>query len=434
MLDVTDSTAQTGTPVIPRLLAWRPLETWQPVLAAGLAVLLAAVLSLAFTGKDLASAQTFVTNATQADIKLADGTQRPAAVGDLVPHGASVLTGKSGGARLTTEGRDVYLGAQSTLRVVDGLHQQLSRGLAMLDTRSGPRVTLQTALGAGTVNAGEGALTRVEQNVGTLRLAVYEGASSITAAGRQATTTVPALRQVRVPYGGVPEPLTALALSVKDATYDAWEQRLAANLVQADIDLNGFAAGLNGVDGVFVLNAAPASLRETPFGGVSRGEQALAVAVAQKGRLHSNPQDNLREVVRDRADGGSWGVVAAIVRAAVSDVTSVLGSSLDDPSTPGDVLAGGPVATGTPQSRPTGDSVSKPPRPSGGPTMNTTSPPVTKDPVDEAVRGIVESVPRTPPSPAPTPTPTPTPSTPVPGPAPGPLSAIISGLLKPVTG
>ena len=432
MGDVTDSSAQSGTPLVSWLLAWRPLQSWPTVLAGGVSVLLAAVLTLVFTGEDLASAQTFVTSATRADIVLPDGTQRAATIGALVPHGSLVRTASLGGARLTTEGRDVYVGALSTLRVVDGLHQRLDRGLVMVDSRSGPALTLMTSQGAGTVTAPQGALARVEQNVGTLRLAVYDGSSSITADGRRATTAVAALHQVRVQYGGLPEQVTALALTVKDGAYDPWEQRLVANLVQADIDLNSFATGLNGVDGIFVLNAAPASLRQSAFEGRTRGEQALAVAVAQKGRLHRNAQDNLQEVVRDRGDGGSWGVVAAIVRAPVTDVTSVLGSSLDEPLTTGTV-AGGPLPGGLPGQRTPGPG-DRSGQPTDGPTTTppggppTTKPPTSSpNPVGDAIKRVTDAVP----TPTPTP-PTPTPPVPIATTPSGPLAGLLGGLLKPL--
>jgi hypothetical protein len=417
--------------MVSRLLAWRPLQSWQTVLAGAVSVLLAAVLTVVLTDKDLASAQTYVTAATHADITLADGRRQVARIGSVVPRGASVMTGRLGGARLTTGGRDVYVGALSTLRVVDGLHQVLDQGLVMIDARSGPALTLATSKGAGTISAEEGALARVEQNLGTLRLAVYDGHSAITADGRRATTDVPALRQVRVPYGGVPEPRTALALTITEGAYDAWEQRLVANLVQADIDLNSFAAGLNGVDGLYVLNAAPASLRESAFAGRSRGEQALAVAVAQKGRLHRDASANLAEVERDRGDGGSWGVVAAIVRAPVTDVTSVLGSSLDDPSGPA-LLAGGPAPTSTP-GRPTsiGDPTGSTPQPTGAPTKRptdgpTTTPPTTSSPVEEAIKRVTDAVPTA------TPTPTSTPLPTVPTTSTGPLAGIVDSLLNPL--
>ena len=207
MVDVTDYQAADVAvgKRLSALLAWRPLESWQTVLAAGVAVLMAAALSLVLTGKDPASAATFITSVTRGEVVYADGTVMPATIGARLPGGASLRTGDAGGARITTDGRDVYIGALSTVTVVDGVHQTLERGLVMIDANSGPGLTLATSVGAGTVNAPAGALARVEQNVGTLRLAVYRAEASITAEGRRATTRVGALHQVRVPYGGVPE-------------------------------------------------------------------------------------------------------------------------------------------------------------------------------------------------------------------------------------
>jgi hypothetical protein len=407
------------------LLTWRPLESWQSVLAAGVAVLMGAALSLVLTGKDPASAATFITSVTRGEIVYADGTQRPATIGTRLPGGASLRTGDDGGARITTDGRDVYIGALSTVTVVDGVHQTLERGLVMIDAHSGPGLTLATSVGAGTVNAPTGALARVEQNVGTLRLAVYRAEASITAEGRRATSTVSALHQVRVPYGGVPEAPTALALTIKNGVYDTWEQRLTADLVQADVDLNSFALGLNGNDGLLVIRAAPASLNTENLQG-QRGEQALTVAVAQKARANGgNVTKNLVEVQRDRSEGGSWGVVAAIVRATVSDVTSVLGSSLDDPGNP--TLIAIPRARqggGEPQPAVTEGPTRAPgSTPTRRPTTRPTAP--ATDPVEEAVNQVTGMLPPTPTPPVPTPTTEPAP------PTVGTILTSVLGLLSP---
>ncbi|MCU1588681.1 MAG: hypothetical protein JWN31_2174 [Frankiales bacterium] len=405
MVDVTDYQAADVAvgKRLSALLTWRPLESWQTVLAAGVAVLMAAALSLVLTSPDPASAATFVTSVTHGEIVYADGTERAATIGAKLPGGASLRTGDGGGARITTDGRDVYIGALSTVTVVDGVHQTLQRGLVMIDAHSGPALTLATSVGAGTVNAPTGSLARVEQNVGTLRLAVYRAEASITAQGRQATRTVSALHQVLVPYGGVPESPTALALTIKNGVYDTWEQRLAADLVQADVDLNSFALGLNGNDGLLVISAAPASLRENLQG--RRGEQALTVAVAQKARANAGDvSKNLVEVQRDRSDGGSWGVVAAIVRATVSDVTSVLGSSLDDPGNPTVIaIPRARQAGGEPQAAVTAVPTRTPgSTPSRRPTTRPT--PGSTDPVQQAVNQVTGMLPPTPTPPVPTPT------------------------------
>ena len=373
--------------------------SWKSVLAAGLAVFTAAAVTLVVGLDDAASADTYVSAVTRAVIALPDGSEKPARIGDLLVRGAELRTGQGGGARLSTAGRDVYVGALSTVHVLDGVREALVKGLVMVDTRGGPPLTVATE--AGVVSTGRGVLDRIEQNVATLRLAVYDGRASVTAADRRATTEVPGLHQVLVPYGGVPASVTALALTVKDGSYDAWEQLLASNLVQADVDLNSFASGLNGRDGIAVLRAANALFRAAPLPGRTRGEQALAVAVAQKARLNALVQDNLAEVQRDRGDGGSWGVVAAIVQASVTDVTGVLGTSLDVPAVgPGSVVAGPqPVPGLTPGATSTGSG----PRPTSSPTATGTATPkrsVSPSPstVDQVVKTVLDLLPTPTPS------------------------------------
>ena len=110
------------------------------------------------------------------------------------------------------------------------------------------------------------------------------------------------------------------------------------------------------------------------------------------------------EVQRDRSEGGSWGVVAAIVRATVSDVTSVLGSTLDDPSNP-TVIAiprarqgdgqPQPAVTAAPAEGTRGRRPAADPRPTA---------PGAPDPVDEAVKQVTGALPPTPTPTAPTPT------------------------------
>lgn len=404
--------------------------SWQAVLGAGLAVLLASSITVVVKGQDPASADTFVTNVTRAVVHLPNGVEQPAKIGARLPRGAVLRTGPGGGARLTTEGRDVYVGALSTVQVLDGVRQVLQRGQLMIDTHDGPAMTLTTTVGdgatasAGTVSAPRGALARVEENVATLRLAVYRGSARIRAAGRRASSVVRAYYQARVPYGGVPEPATALALTVRNGVYDTWEQLLVTDLVHADIDLNSLASGLNGPDGQSVLTAAPVALRSFGLLGQTQGEQALAVAVAQKGRLHSSVGDNLIEVERDRGEGGSWGVVAAIVRAPVSDVTSVL-STLDlNGGQTSPVLAGPAIGHGlrgqgssSGGGRPTpSSSQGGSPRPTASPTVSPTPPSA----IDQAVSTVEHALP----------TPTPTPPVATPSPTSSPVGGLVNDVLK----
>jgi len=386
----TDPPVSDDGDVTDRTDVLRGSRAWQGVLAGGLAVLSAATIT-AFVGVgDPAAAGTYVTSVTRAVVVQPDGTQQAARIGDLVPRGGRLRTGQGGGARLTTAGRDLYVGAVSTVLVQDGLREALERGQVMVDSRSGPRLALAT--GAGTVSVRGGALARVERGV-VLRVGVFDGAVSLQVQGRQATTTVPALYQVLTQYGALPGRPTALALQS-----DAWEQRLAADLTGADEQLNRLQVGLRGAEGALVLTAAPASLRR---GSVDpdRGEQALSVALAQEARAAGGAEDNLVVVRTARREGGSWGVVAAIVRASVTDVSGRLDATLNNeppgtliagPPAPGVVSPGGP--TSGPPAGPT-DGSSPTPSPSTSPTAGPTSPSPSPSTVEQVVKIVRDLLP-----------------------------------------
>jgi len=308
--DVTDSSGWWGD--------------WRLVLTAVLTVLSAGLVTLVVRDVDPATADTVVASAVQAEV-VVDGRHVPATDGMVVPAGASVLTGDAGAATLETAEREVYLGAATTVLVTDGVQQSLERGLVMVDSRDGAQLDLTTP--AGSIAVARGALARVENEI-SLRLAVFEGAATMKARGRVATARVQALHQLRVPYGGLPGAPTALALKG-----DKWEQLLVADLVAADADLNGLARGLDNDKGRTVLAAAPVALRTAVTTTTTQGEQALAVAVAQAADEQS-PAEALATVQTSRREGGSWGVVAALVEARVSDVSALLDAVLEPATQP----------------------------------------------------------------------------------------------------
>jgi len=269
-------------------------------------------------GTDPAAAAT-VLHGVRAARVVAAGRAVPARDGMVVPRGASVQTGPAGAARLVTQGRSVYVGAGTLLSVLDGVRERLDRGQLMIDSRRGPRLLVGTD--AGDVRTPAGALTRVER-AAALRVGVFNGAAEVTPVGRsRAGVRVAVHYQVQVPYGGLPQPTTALAL--RD---DAWEQQLAADLVEADRYLNALGDTLDGSDGAAVLTASPAVYRTgPPPTGPVRGEQALAVALAQTARRGGpSVQARLAAVSAARGSNGSWGVVAAIVDAPATGVGALL--------------------------------------------------------------------------------------------------------------
>jgi hypothetical protein len=393
-------------------------HAWKVVLAGALAVLTASSVVVATHTGDAAAATTVVVSVRDAALQLADGTTRPLVEGDSIPRGGQVRTGPGGGAELRTEGRSTYLGALSTLDVLDGVRQSLRRGQSMVDSRRGPRLQLTTL--AGSVAIRPGSLARVE-TASALRLGVFEGLASVTATDRRGATGVAALHQVQVPYGYVPGRITPLAL--KD---DAWESRLASDLVSADIDLGHLASALSGPSGVALLNAVPASFRvATAAAGAVGGEQALQAAIAQTATVGA-VDDRLPTVVTGRADGGSWAVVAALVGSRVTAISALLDGAL------------APASTGTPTSTPTVVSALPPglfgpspaaiagpsPRASTPTATTTTSKPVVKPTVKPTVKpspspspGPVGALLTTVLSLLPTPSPVPVPTAPAPTPS-----------------
>lgn len=390
MLDVTDVSG--------------PLGDWRVVLTGCVAVLTVAVATVVVQTGDPATADTVVISAAAAEVLRPDGTSTPARAGDVVPPGGTVRTAgcgegdTCGAAQLRTADRDVYLGAGTELAVTDGVSQALQQGQAMVDGRQGPRLDLTTR--AGVLAVAAGSLVRVELGPLLMRVGTFEGGARLAAVDRQVSTGVPALHQVRAPYVGLPGRATALSL-----TGDAWEERLAGDLVEADRDLVRLGAGLAGDPGRAVLTVAPAALR-TPVPQLAGqvGEEALSVAVAQAGEAGDSPAQRLAAVHAARAEGGSWGVVAALAEARVSAVSRVLDAWLQGDDVPVDA-AGEPSFDGV-----LGGSAG--PRPTPGPS--------TDDPT------------RTPdPSPTGTRSPTPGPTTATPEPSPSDLVTTITGLLSP---
>ncbi len=368
-------------------LRWQP---WHGVLAAGLAVTSAAVVTLVGGLTDPASADTVLTSVTRAVVALPDGTEHAARLGETLPRGAVVRTGPEGGARLSAAGRDVYVGALSTVGVLDGVRERLERGQVMVDSRDGARLAL--TVDGDTVATPAGGLARVERGP-LLRVAAFRGTTEVTPAGRQLVTPVRALYQVTTQYGTVPGSPTALTLRK-----DAWEQRLAADLTAADDDLIGFAEGLRGSQGTLVLASARRDLvagLTDPTAAADQGERALSLALAEAGRA-AEPAANLSTVRDGRSSGGSWGVVAAIVQASVTDVSGRLDLSLA-PSAPSGGTQAGPVPTGpvlpglTGVPATPGTSTAPSPTP-GGSTSPTPTPTVTRSPGPSASPGLVQQV------------------------------------------
>lgn len=378
MADIRDTTGSA--------LAWlRTSRGTSSVLAAGLSVLAAATTTVVLRSADPASADTRVVHAHLAQVYLPDGSNHPAEEGEVLPRGAELHTGAGGGAQLVTAGRRTWLDGLSTLAVVDGVRERLVRGNALVDARGGARVAL--TLPAGSLAVPSGSAARVEEGTPLTRIGVYAGSATLTPVDRSSANGVPALEQVLVQPGSLPQRATALQLRG-----DSWDRDVAADLVAADDDLNRLAAGLAAGEGRTVLATVRASY--SPSAGAALGEQALTFLVAKAAHV----DDALADVRQYRAELGSWGVVAALVQAPVADVSALLSATLTpvaatDPGAPTTVNAGPPVLLPTlaPTAAPSGSTPTS--RPTTTPTRPRTTP--TATPTQSADPGLVQSVVKT---------------------------------------
>jgi hypothetical protein len=385
--------------VVPRLVAFSAAA----VLAAG---------ALAVLSGSLADPDTVVAAATGATVTAPGRPPVPAAVGQRLPDGAVVSTGRAGSARLSTRGRSVSLGPATTLTVLDSAGAVLTAGSLLLDARRGPALRVETD--SGTVAPAARALLRIDRGP-VLRLAAYAGRAEVRATGRAARRTVNALHQVVVPFGGLPDEVTPLAL----IDGDPWEAALLARVVADDTGLRALAAGLD--SGSPGRAAAAAVLRRAPVVAVAGppSETALAYALAAAGRAGGRtPQDRWPAVRADRDAGGSWGVLAALYAAPVSRVSAVLDDLLPGAGQ-SQQAAGGPPAGAaggqgpTVAQGPAGDQAPATERGTSGPAPRRSGAPPSpapaspapsgqppQEPVDALVDAVVSLLPSPPPLPA----------------------------------
>jgi len=314
---------------------------WVAGIAGLLAVVLLTAVGVAALRTDTASADTVLARGADAVLELADGTSRPAVEGERVPRGGTVRAGRTG-AVLETRDREVHLGGNTAVTVVDGVRQVLRAGFVLVDATGAPGVELQTD--AGTVTSADDSLVRVDGGP-LVRVGVLRGdAAAVRAVDRQATSEVPIYFQVQVPTGGLPGGATPFVLTPGDE----YERELAADLVAADDALDALASRLDagGTAGRVVL----AALRtEVPAGGTSAAgasgnERALGFLIAAAAPASDDLTARYDRVRSLRSGGGSWGIVAAIVEAEVGRVGAALNALLEPGMVP--VVAGQPLDLG----------------------------------------------------------------------------------------
>lgn len=404
---------------------------WVAGVAGLLAVVLLAAVGVAALRSDTASADTVLSRGADARLVLADGSSRAAVEGERVPRGATVAAGPSG-AELTTRDREVHLGGDTRVTVVDGARQELRSGFVMVDASEAPGLELRTA--AATVTTQDDSLVRVDSGP-LVRVGVLRGdAAAVRAASRRATSDVPTYFQVQVAPGSLPGAVTPFVLTPGDA----YERDLASELVRADEDLTALAARLDtdGRVGQVVMAALTEQVAApVPAPGTRGSEGTLGYLLATASTDRGDVAARYTRVRELRETGGSWGVVAAIVDAEVSRVSAALGALLEPGAVP--VVAGGPLdldAVLDPAFGPAPSAQDPAPAPQptrrsgdgGGGGQQPTAPPSPSpgplDPVEDVIQDVVDTVLDLV-SPSPTPVRPPAPVTVPPAPPPPVLPA-----------
>lgn len=391
--------------------------------AAAATVLAAtAVPALAACGHGPSDATTTVRGAAGVTVVGPDGRAHPAVEGEHLLVGDTVETTTTASA-LLTGGRVTTLGPATTLDLAGRSHYVLAAGEVVVDHRHGPGADVV----AGPVDVGDLGRTAVRIERGfAVRVAVYDGGSARVSAG-EGSATVPALHEVDVPGASLPTAPAPLAL--RD---DALDTAAAPALVAADRVLNGRAAALDRAGAAVpaaLVRVLPAAPPATPL-----SLRLLPVAIARADPAAGSGQGGVGPVyVRARqlrTEGGSWGVVAALVGAPVAAVQQQLDALLTQPGTALTLPAvaagsGGAAAVAAVLAAAAPPATGSAPRPAPAPAAPTTAPSVGV-PVSVPTKGPV------PPSPTPTPPvqsllgtvlgllPIGTPGPPSPSPAPGP--------------
>lgn len=320
------------------------------------------------------------------------GVARPAVDGESLPRDAVVTTGPGSTATLDVRDRLVLLAPETTVAVPDGAITDLRRGSVLVDRRKGPGLTLRA--GALVLDEIEEGAVRVDRGFST-RVSVYSGGARATTSDRR--LGVPRLHQAAVAGRALPDRPTPLRLMGDD-----WESLVIPAVTAADAELSQIARGidrdvrLTDSSRVEVLPAVyRGALTELPSG-AARSEALLPVAIGLA--VDSTRVPRARQL---RGEGGSWGVVAALVGARTASVSARLAQLLAEPgeqAAVGAPVAGAPASsdTGVPGSPPVGSPSpsARPsgPRPSGSPAASASpSPSPSSSDVVDTIRELIPS-------------------------------------------
>jgi hypothetical protein len=384
-------------------------RTGHPAILLGVtSVLVAAVgTSVALTRGPgpVAKAPTTLAHVSHAQLLSPSGAAVPARSGQRVPNGAVVRTGRGGSAQLVTRGRVVYLAGSAALAVVNGAHQQLRHGRAVVDAQRGPG--LQVDLAGDRLDVPDGSAVEATRQVSVV-VGSLAGPSVITNASAR-RLTVPRLSQAAINGDALPTSTAPLHL-----TDDAVESQVVPTLVNDDEALKTLASGIDN-SGPSTATVIQSAWRGTPVAQpapMSRGDQVLPMVIASATAGNGGTlQARYHHVVSWRRAGGSWGVVlhllagnAAAVEQALTDLEQAQpAGQVGNPirlaqaaaALPG-TQSGNPGPNPAPSNGP-GPANSPPPTTPGGPHRGSPppTPGPTQSPVDKVVgtvKGVVKTV------------------------------------------
>ena len=222
---------------------------------------------------------------------------------------------------------------------------------SLLVVPNGAPVTVESL---GTLVRGTAGATRLTVNLG-LQVDVLAGAADITSAGRQ--LEVPALRSAHVPAVGlVPGQPVALVVTADDP----WDQRYLAAVIDSGAALENLSRGFTGQAGrgdgrsvAFYQSLLPGLAGQSEFdqssvdGGRPPGETLLAAAVAMRGRRGDSFHARFADGLGFRAEGATWGLVAADqLVSSLPDLVNLVSAALGQSPQPAVAVAVGPQNAG----------------------------------------------------------------------------------------
>jgi hypothetical protein len=254
----------------------------------------------------VAKAATTLSQVSHARVVSPNGVSAPAVEGARVPNNYVVRTTRHGSAALQTRGRTVYVGPAAAVAVINGAHQQLRTGSAVIDAQNGPGLDLDLAGDVLTVP--DHSATEATRSVSVL-VGSLAGPSALTNTSAR-RLTIPALEQALVNGDALPGSTMPLHL-----THSSGETSAVPDLIDADNRLTTLAHGIDS------SGPAAASVIEAGWNGVTaalpaaahRSERVLPMVIADATTRSGvgSAEDRYSKIVSWRRAGGSWGVTLA---------------------------------------------------------------------------------------------------------------------------